>query len=152
LTDDWFYYRQGKVDKLIKFVLRKTSLPIPLSPACGGTFDISWRGVHPALRPETQCRRKGIHPEGEQKGERSFVQDSNGESKITNLYFQAIFDSLNFDKQAINMKTPQVMKERYKDRSFNLRPTISKLMRSTKMRNATNMLTTNLSLNFVLKT
>ena len=42
---------------------------IPISPACGGIFNMKWRGVHPALRPETQCRRKRFTLKGT-KGER----------------------------------------------------------------------------------
>jgi len=71
---------------------------------------------------------------------------------VSTSCFQAIFDNLNFDRQAINMKIPQVMKDRYKERSFNLRPTVSKFMASTKMKNKTNIMIIGLSLNFVSKT
>jgi hypothetical protein len=71
---------------------------------------------------------------------------------VSTLCFQAICDNLNFDRQAINMKIPQVMKDRYKERSFNLRPTVSKLMMSTKMKKETSIMIMNLSLNFVSKT
>ena len=46
----------------------------------------------------------------------------------------------------------RMMKERYKDRSFILRPTISKLMASTRTKDKLNMIKTNLSLNPVFRT
>jgi len=61
------------------------------------------------------------------------------------LYFQAIFEYLNFDREAINMKIPQLMKDKYKERSFKRRPTVSKLMASTKMKNKANIMIMDLS-------
>ena len=81
------------------------------------------------------------------------IEDSkDGYERRLILSFQAILDNLSLDIQKIKMKIPQVRKERYKERSFILLPTISKLMTSTRMKNKTSRLHIYLSRKLVFKT